>query len=247
MACLWRVRFYDDHDFRGRASWLRAARCLLVLIVGWLLGHAARWFADGLAVTAQLYFHAFRIATLRSPGVLAPLRFLSAGVLQYSALASWAYACGYWCARGTRHENTWLGVFGVVVLFGTVLTTTSVRVAQPWFFEGVVAAVVHPTVVKVLFIVVPAWIAARAVRSRSTSVATIAIVASIGIVLAWWHVSDLGHALTFGCVVKAGARSEFCASGDMPVGVGIALALTAMSGMMAWGFVAREAPPAQSN
>ena len=48
---------------------------------GWLLGHAARWFADGMAVNAQLYFHAFRFDNISSPWVYAPLRFLSAAVL----------------------------------------------------------------------------------------------------------------------------------------------------------------------
>lgn len=238
MASLWRVRLYYGLDSGRRAPWLRPALCLLVLIVGWLLGHVARWFADGLAVNAQLYFHAFRIADLRSPWVLAPLRFLSGGVLQYSALASWAYACGYWCARGGRRTNAWVGAFSIVALFGTVFTTTSVRVAQPWFFEHVVAGAIHPMVVKVLFMIIPAWIATRAVRYRSTSAVAIAIVASIGIVLAWWHASDLGHALTFGCVVEISSRSAPCASVEMPWGIGIALVLTAMSGLMAWDAVA---------
>src|SRR4051812_13033090 len=102
----------------------------LVLVFGWLLGHSARWFADGMVVNAQLYFHAFRLAYVRSPWVLAPLRFFSAAVLQYSALAAWAFGCGYFCARAADRTRIWLiGMFTAMVLLGTAFTTTSVRLA----------------------------------------------------------------------------------------------------------------------
>jgi hypothetical protein len=212
--------------------------CLIVIGVGMILGHTARWFADGLAVNAQLYFHAFRIDYVHSPWVLAPLRFLSGAVLQYSALASWSCACGYWCARATtRSTNAWLGAFSLAALLGTVLTTTSVRAAQPWFFASPVAAVIYPAVVKLLFVVIPAWIAVRAIRNQPTPVVPIALVAAIGIVLAWFHASDLGHVLTFGCVIEAGSRSTPCVSGNIPWATGTALALTALSGAMAWDAV----------
>src|SRR6476646_8360904 len=108
----------------GRTSWVRPALLALVVMAGVLLGHAARWFADGMAVNSQLYFHAFRIAEVRSPWVLAPLQFLSAAVLQYSGLASWAFVCGYFCARGAGGSvKVPLGVFVVVTLAATAVTT----------------------------------------------------------------------------------------------------------------------------
>jgi hypothetical protein len=215
----------------------------MVIAVGIVLGHAARWFADGLAVNAQLYFHAFRIDNVHSPWVLAPLRFLSGAVLQYSALASWSCACGYWCGRGApRSTRPWLGVFSLAALVPTVLTTTSVRIAQPSFFESAAAALIYPALVKLLFVVGPAWIIARAIRKQSTCTLAIVVVAAIGIVLAWFQANDLGHALTFGCVIATGSRAVPCASGNVPWGAGTALVLTAMSGLMAWDAVTGKPP-----
>src|SRR4051794_29464976 len=163
-----------------------------MVILGWLLGDVARWFSDGLVVNAQLYFHAFRIDNVRSPWVWAPMRFLSSAVLQYSAVTSWGLACGYWCAprnRTSAHPLLW--VFTVMTLAGTMLTTTSVRIAQPAFFDTFGTAVVYPTVVKALFVVLPAWAGSRALRGGAASPVTIVLVAAIGIMLAWSHASDL--------------------------------------------------------
>lgn len=220
-------------------AWPARVVCPLVVVVGLVLGHGARWFADGLAVNAQLYFHAFRIDYVHSPWVLAPLRFLSGAVLQYSALASWSCACGYWCARaGSRTNNAWMAAFSLCALLGTVLTTTSVRLAQPWFFESAAIAVIHPVVVKLLFILAPAWIATRVVRNQFATLVAIVLVAAIGIVLAWILANDVGHALTFGCVIEISARSGPCVPGDL-VGTGAALVLTTLSGLMVWDAVRR--------
>src|SRR3982751_5284686 len=107
----------------ARVMALRTAAVALVLISGWLLGHTARWFSDGMVVNSQLYFHAFRIEYVRSPWVLAPLRFFSAAVLQYSALAAWAFGCGYFCARAAdRTSVALIAVFTAMVLLGTAFT-----------------------------------------------------------------------------------------------------------------------------
>jgi len=215
----------------------------LVLLFGWLLGHAAHWFADGLAVNAQLYFHAFRIGNLRSPWVLAPMRFLSGAVLQYSALASWAFACGYWCARGARQMTiVWLGTFIALTFVGTAATTSSVRVAQPWFFESLVTSVAYPATITVLFVAVPAALAARTVRGRSTSAPVIWMVAVIGIALAWWHASELRDAVTFGCVLPNGSAITYCASRDVPWGAASASVLTALAALMAWDALRSRRP-----
>ena len=207
----------------------------IVLLCGGILGHAARWFADGMAVNAQLYFHAFRIDNLRSPWVLAPLRFLSAAVLQYSALASWAFACGYFCARtAARRAAACVGAFTAVALLATAFTTTSVRIAQPRFFESAVASTLYPLAVKLLFVVVPACLAARAVRRRSTSALAVSIVAGVAVVLAWWTSSDLGHALTFGCVLRTGAATSYCASPERSWGAWSAGLLALAAVLMAW-------------
>jgi hypothetical protein len=208
---------------------------VLVLVLGWLLGHVARWFADGIVVNAQLYFHAFRFDFVRSPWVLAPMRFLSGAVLQYSALASWAFAGGYWCARAAgERTKAWMAAFTGVTLLGTLVTTTSVRVAQPSFFEGTFAAVGYPLILKILFVVGPAWFAARAVRQRASPLAVVTVIAVIGAVLAWWSAGDLRHAVTSGCMLADGAASRSCLSAAMPWGAAGAILLTAVGAAMVW-------------
>jgi hypothetical protein len=195
----------------------------MIIAVAWLLGHAARWFADGMVVNAQLYFHAFRWHNLFTPWRLAPLHFFSAAVLQYSALVSWTFASAY---LGARAYGRWAS--GAVVSFVTIalavttVTTTSVRLAQPRFFEGAIAATSYSLLVQLLFIAVPAYLAARAVRGRTMTMSAIAIIAVVGIVLAGWHASDLRDALTYGCIWGSGA------------GIASALMLAVFSGLMAW-------------
>jgi hypothetical protein len=206
-----------------------------LLGAAWILGHAARWFADGMAVNAQLYFHAFRLHNVLTPWRLAPLHFLSAAVLQYSALGSWAFASGYVCARAYgRWANGTVGAFIAIVLAGTVVTTTSVRIAQPRFFESAIAATVYPLAVKLLFIAIPACMAARAVRRRPMSMPAILIIAVAGIGLAAWSASDLGNALTHGCVWRGGPGVEYCTSREGVSGTGSALVFAAVNALMAW-------------
>lgn len=220
--------------FDWRAVRVRAALLSLVVVFGWLLGHAARWFADGMVVNAQLYFHAFRIDYVRSPWVWAPLRFLSAAALQYSALASWAFACGYLCARSaSRATHVWVAAFVAVTILGPVFTTTSVRIAQPRFFDSAVAASVYPALLNVLFVSLPAYVAVRTVRNRSGAAPVIALVGLIAIALAWWNASELGDALTFGCVWQT-TSGAFCPSREIPWGAGGALALTAVGALTTW-------------
>jgi hypothetical protein len=216
--------------------WLRVMLVPFVLVFGLILGHVARWFADGTAVNAQLFFHAFRLHNVRTPWVYAPLHFLSAAVLQYSALASWAVALGYFSARvlANRVASVTTAGFILLALLGTAATTTSVRVAQPWFFDIVVTAIAYPLAIQVLFVAVPAYLTARAVRRQSTSFATIATISAIGIVLAAWCAADLGHALTYGCVVQASTGPQYCTTQDGIASVGVALAIAAASTLMAW-------------
>src|SRR3954468_19015842 len=210
------------------------AAVALALISGCLLGHTARWFADGMVVNAQLYFHAFRLAYVRSPWVLAPLRFFSAAVLQYSALAAWAFGCGYFCARAADRTRIWLiGMFTAMVLLGTAFTTTSGTLAQPRFFEGVISTSVYPLTVKLLFVVLPACFAAHTIRHRTTPASGIALIALAGIALTWWNVGDLGNALTFGCVLP-GSGDDYCTSRESPWGIAGALILSLLAAVMAW-------------
>jgi len=224
-----------------RAVRATAAGALAVLF-GLLLGLTARWFADGMTVNGQLFFHAFRLSNLHSNWVYAPLRFLSAGILQYSALVSWAVLCGYACARaGGRAARALLGAFIAGVLLGTAVTTTSVRIAQPQFFEGVVAATIHPFGVTLAFIVVPACLAWLAVRRRRAPAAVVVTVAVLAVLLTAWNAADLGNALTFGCVLSAGG---YCTSrGNLPAVVSAA-GLVALAGWMAWDALAssRKSP-----
>ena len=216
--------------------WLRLVIMPLVLILGLVLGHVARWFADGMVVNAQLYFHAFRLHSVRTPWVYAPLHFLSAAVLQYSALTGWAVALGYVSARTLVNHRASATAAGFIVcaLLGTSATTTSVRVAQPWFFEGMVAAIAYPLGVKLLFLAAPAYLAARAVRRQSTSFASMATIGVIGVVLAGWSAADLGHGLTYGCVVQASTGPRYCTSREGISSLAVALALAAASTLMAW-------------
>jgi hypothetical protein len=232
-------RFLDGGYLRSRertrSEWWRPVPAATLLVVAWILGHAARWFADGMAVNAQLYFHAFRMHNVLTPWRLAPLHFFSAAVLQYSALGSWAFASGYVCARAYgRWASGTVGAFIAIVLAATVLTTTSVRMAQPRFFESAVAAAIYPLAVKLAFIAVPAYLAARAVRRRATSMPAILIVAAAGIGLAAWSASDLGNALTHGCVWRGSSGAEYCTSRQDVAGTGSALVFAASSALMAW-------------
>src|SRR3954465_553984 len=230
-----------------RAMAARTAAVALVLISGWLLGHTARWFADGMVVNAQLYFHAFRIEYVRSPWVLAPLRFFSAAVLQYSALAAWAFGCGYFCGRATdRTAIALIAVFAAVVLLGTAFTTTSVRIAQPRFFQGVVSTAVYPIAVKLLFVVLPAGFAAHTIRHRTTPASAVTVIAVAGLALTWWNVGGLGDALTFGCVLPGSPR-VYCTPRESPWGVASAFVLSILVAVMAWdrlrdGFLRKRHP-----
>lgn len=217
-----------------RAGW-RPALAAVIIAFAWILGHAARWFADGMVVNAQLYFHAFRLHNLLTPWRLAPLHFFSAAVLQYSALASWAFACGYFGARASgRRASEAVGVFVVMAVLGTGVTTTSVRVAQPRFFESAMAATAYPLAVMLVFIAIPAYLAARAVRRDAVSVPAVVIIALVGIGLAGWHASDLGNVLTYGCVWRVAPGTEYCVSRESLPGAGIAWVLAAFSALMAW-------------
>jgi hypothetical protein len=222
------------HEQRKLQQW-RQVLTVVMIAVAWTLGHAARWFADGMAVNAQLYFHAFRMHNLLTKWRLAPLHFFSAAVLQYSALVSWAFAGGY---LGSRAYGRWasgsVGAFVTIALLGTAFTTTSVRIAQPRFFESAIAATAYPLAVKLLFIAIPAYLAARVVRRQATPVPAIVIIAAVGIVLAAWNASDLGNALTYGCVWRGGSEADYCTSRESVSGIGSALVLAASSALMAW-------------
>jgi hypothetical protein len=101
-----------------------------MVILAWLLGDVARWFADGLVVNAQLYFHAFRIDNVRSP-----------------------------------------------------------------------------------------WMS---------------LAAAIGMMLAWWHASDLGYALTFGCVAPPDSGAGPCLPSPVPWDIVAPVVLMTLSGSIAW-------------
>jgi hypothetical protein len=213
----------------------RLSLAAAMFVAASILGHAARWFADGMAVNAQLYFHAFRMHNILTPWRLAPLHFFSAAFLQYSALVSWAFAGGYFLARAYgRWASNAVGAFVAIALVATAVTTTSVRIAQPRFFENSVAATTYPLAVKLLFIAIPTWLAARMVRRQTTSGLAIAIIAAIGIVLAGWNASDLGNALTYGCIWRGGSGIDYCTARESGLGTGSALVFAASSGLMAW-------------
>jgi hypothetical protein len=214
-----------------RVAW-RVALLMVVLCLGGVLAHVARWFADGMAVNAQLYFHAFRIEFIRSPWVFAPMRFLSAAVLQYSALASWSFACGYVATRaanGKAHLVT--AGFAAIVLVSTAWTTTSVRNLQPWFFAPIAAAAVYPIMLKLAFILIPAWSAARAAARHTASVPVILVIGCVGLLLTWWNVSDLGAALNYGCVLPGNTRGT-CTSRESYWGVAAAVTLIGVTALM---------------
>ncbi len=217
---------------------IRAAIIAIVVLCGAILSHAARWFADGLAVNAQLYFHAFRFDNVHSPWVLAPLRFFSAAALQHSALASWGFACGYLCTRAaTRRAGASIGAFVAVTLAATAFTTTSVRLAQPHFFDNVVTTTVFPMAVKLLFVAAPACLAALAVRHRAASPLVVSCIAFVAIVLTGWNYSDVGNALTFGCVRIGSAGTGYCTSREGSWGLVGACVLALVAACMAWDAV----------
>ena len=213
----------------------------LAVVFGWLFGHAARWFTDGLAVNAQLYFHAFRVSNVHSNWVWAPLRFLSAGVLQYSGLTSWAFVSGYLCRRVTSQPfSIAIGALVASTFSSIALTTTSVRIAQPRFFEGGGASILFPVAVTVLFVAVPACLGARAVRRVSMSTSTTALLSLIAIGLAWWNANELGDALTFGCVLPTGSGLHYCTPREGSWGLFSAAALTVVGALTLWDSQRRD-------
>jgi hypothetical protein len=213
----------------------------LAVVFGWLFGHAARWFTDGLAVNAQLYFHAFRVSNLHSNWVWAPLRFLSAGVLQYSGLTSWAFVSGYLCRRVTSQPfSIAIGALVASTFSSIALTTTSVRIAQPRFFEGGGASILFPVAVTVLFVAVPACLGARAVRRVSMSSGATALLSLLAIGLAWWNANELGDALTFGCVLPRGSGLHYCTPREGSWGLLSAAALTVVGALTLWDSQCRD-------
>jgi hypothetical protein len=81
------------------------------------------------------------------------------------------------------------------------------------------------------------------VRRGSASFAIAATIAAIGIVLAWWSAADVGHGLTYGCVVQTSTGPQYCTARDGPLSVGIILGLSASNALMAWDAWSHRTPP----
>ena len=210
----------------------------MVLAAGFVLGHLARWFADGLAVNLQLYFHAFRVSYVHSNWVIAPMRFLSSGVLQYSALVCWAIGWGYVIARGARTPRRHALAFALGVVAGVTLTATSVRVTQPQFFAGWWWAAMNPAIAGAVC-AIAAVLVSRTPRSAPAP-RYVAVPFAIGaLVLSWWGVNDVSHAMSYGCVPGAGLADRVCPSPEWQWGV---LALCLLAGpiiYMLWDSMGR--------
>jgi hypothetical protein len=181
------------------------ATVVAVGCVGLLLGHIARWFADGLAVNLQLYFHAFRFAVVRSPWVVAPLRFLSAGLLQYSALGCWAIAWGRLIqARPAPVRH--LMALAVGIVLGVVCTMTPVRISQPQLFATTFWHTVNPLLPAGAGVLLAAAVGRRAVWGMPATI--LFTVTAIGV--SWWCVPDVSYAVAYGCVPMTPLARAVC-------------------------------------
>jgi hypothetical protein len=204
---------------------------------GLILGHIARWFADGLAVNSQLFFHAFRLASLRSPWVHAPMHFLSGAVLQYSAIACWGIGWGYVIGDAeSRHRQYRLAAFAASVAIGALFTTTSVRQAQSELFAQLVWTIVNPLVAAAAC-VIPAVLSARAARRRSWRYESVLLVGVALAGLSVWSAADVRYALAYGCVPIAALSALVCPSAQTHGGTAIVGALSCPIVYMVWHVV----------
>ena len=204
------------------------------MTAGLILGHIARWFADGLAVNSQLFFHAFRLVNLHSPWVNAPMRFLSGAVLQYSALACWAIGWGYVLGSAdSRHHRLRLAAFAAGVTTGGAFTMTSVRQAQPQFFAQIAWTTLNPLLASGAC-VIPALLSAGAARRGSWHLEGVLLVAAAAVGLSWWTAIDVRYALGYGCVPTAVLSAILCPPAQTQWSMAIVGALSCPIVYMVW-------------
>lgn len=201
---------------------------------GLILGHIARWSADGLAVNLQLYFHAFRLHNIATPWVNAPLRFLSAAVLQYSALACWGIGWGLVMNRSERRSaSRLLLLFAGSVAAGIAFTATSVRLSQPQFFSDRVWSMANPAVAGTIC-VGAAWLAARAERRGTWAPENTIALLVIALGLGWWSITDVSHAMAYGCMPAPSFVSVACPAPHVLSGIATVGVVSLPTIYMAW-------------
>ena len=148
------------------------AMIAIVVPIGLMLSHAARWWADAYAIDIQIYTRLWDMAYLKYPGWPRELGLVIwSGTLSAAALAGWSWASGYVLASLSR-RTVWMTValFALVLFLGTLGTSTIAR-ANAGAFAGHFFGVVFPRLIRLCLVLLPAlWgihCSRRATMSRA--------------------------------------------------------------------------------
>jgi hypothetical protein len=179
--------------------WL--AVILIVVPVGAILSHVARWWADVDAIYAWTYINHWTSAHLYSTGARTELthhtiRFL----LHCLTLAAWSWTAGAALGLIARRTLSALGpLFCLTVVFATLGTVTTARanVANAAIFATVTYDALFPWTLRIVLVMAPAILGMRADptgRSRRLTVATAVMV----VALTAWDGGQLEASLVYG-------------------------------------------------
>jgi hypothetical protein len=144
----------------------------IVLPIGVMLSHAARWWADVYSLEALIYWRLWNFSYLDYPGWRHNIELLAwSATMSGAALAGWSWTSGYVLASVARRTR-WIaiGLFALIVFLGTLGTGTVAR-ASAGAFAGHFLGVVLPRLVRFLLVLLPAlsgmYCARRGTLSRS--------------------------------------------------------------------------------
>lgn len=187
---------------RQSALWLDwrpwAALITIVAPLGLLLSVSSRWFADNAAARLRLYTLTGEWAYFAVPGwrhdVIAALII---SVASLAALAAWSWTTGFVLGRVSRRAS-WITAlfFALVVLFGTVGSTTTVRMGShgsrfvPMAITGLV---------RLMLVLMPAWRGMQAERRpESFSARRPMVIAVVALAITTFLTRALEGSLIFG-------------------------------------------------
>ena len=175
----------------------------VVVPLGMLLSHVSRLWADGNALDASLYVRLWDWAYLGNPGWRRDLvSIIAATLTNYLALIGWSWTSGFVLGSLSRRTR-WVTatLFCLVVLLGTVGSTTTARAYNAMVFSGPFHGVVLLRLVRTVCVLLPALWGMHWSATRSRLPLLQAIVGAVAIViLTAWAARGLEGSLVFGRV-----------------------------------------------
>jgi hypothetical protein len=171
----------------------------IVVPIGLMLSHAARWWADSYAIDILIYTQLWDVSYLKYPGWPRELALVVwSGTLSAAALAGWSWTAGYVLASLSR-RTVWTAValFALILFLGTLGTATIAR-ANASAFAGHFFGVVFPRLVRFLLVMLPALWGVHCFRRASMSRVMLATTAVALIALTLLAAPFLERSMTLG-------------------------------------------------